>query len=443
MVKNKHSKKILIVEDNRIALLDLQKLIENMGYNVIATASSGENAIELAFEHKPDLIIMDIMLEGKINGIEAAQKICTEIDIPIIYATAYTDEKTIENAKSTYPYGYLTKPIEVQDLHVTLTLAFSRHEFKSKLEASERRYKSLFDESQDAIYILDTNGIFLDFNKSMLDLFNFTESELYNIPLKKLFLDKNNYNTFIETINKQGHIKDFQVKLQKKDKTEIFCMASSNTLNSTNNIITGFQGIIKDIDKMQRAMNGIIQAMVLTVEARDPYTAGHQRRVANLAYVIALELGLPLFTANAVKMAGIIHDLGKIQIPSEILSKPGKITAAELSIIKSHPQVAYDILKEIDFPWPLAKIILEHHEKLNGSGYPYGLTKKEILIESKILAVADAFEAMSSHRPYRPALGIDYALKEISKKKGIHYDKDVVSACIEIIKNKKFDINNY
>ncbi len=190
--------------------------------------------------------------------------------------------------------------------------------------------------------------------------------------------------------------------------------------------------------KLQDTLDGVVQVIAHTVESRDPYTAGHQRRVAELAAAIASEMD---FTADKVKgihMASMIHDLGKISVPSEILSKPGRLSSIEFSIIKCHPQIGYDILKGIDFPWPVAKTVLQHHERMNGSGYPYGLKGDEILPEAKILMVADVVEAMASHRPYRPGLGIDKALEEISKNKGIQYAPDIVEACNILFLKKNF-----
>ena len=181
-------------------------------------------------------------------------------------------------------------------------------------------------------------------------------------------------------------------------------------------------------------MEGTIHTIAATVEARDPYTAGHQKRVAGLAVAIASEIRLSEYQIEGIRMTGIIHDLGKIKIPAEILSKPGMISDLEYEIIKTHPQVGRDLLKDIEFPWPIAQIVLQHHEKMNGSGYPRGLKGEEILLEARILAVSDIVEAMSSHRPYRPALGIVKALDQIKKDRGTLLDPDVVDACLKVFK---------
>ncbi len=197
----------------------------------------------------------------------------------------------------------------------------------------------------------------------------------------------------------------------------------------------------QSFEKLRRAMRGTIHAITSTVERRDPYTAGHQRRMADLARAIGAEMRLSKERVDGIRMSGVIHDLGKISIPSEILSKPGKITEIEFNLIKIHPQVGYDILKPIEFPWPVARIVLQHHERMDGSGYPSGLKGEDILMEARILGVADVVEAMSSHRPYRPALGIDMALKEISQNRGILYDPEVVDICLELFNGGKFDFD--
>ncbi len=196
---------------------------------------------------------------------------------------------------------------------------------------------------------------------------------------------------------------------------------------------------LKDaLNRLQRVINGIINAMALTVETRDPYTGGHQRRVAELGRAIAVKLGISVEHADSIHMAGLIHDLGKIAVPAEILSKPGRLSSAEFELIKNHPGIGFDILKDIEFPWPIAKIIQQHHEREDGSGYPLGLKGPDILLESKILAVADVVEAMAAHRPYRPALGIEKALEEIADKKAVLYNPDVVEACLGLFRNDEF-----
>ena len=194
------------------------------------------------------------------------------------------------------------------------------------------------------------------------------------------------------------------------------------------------------IERLRKALGSTVQALAVTAETRDPYTAGHQRRVADLARTIATQMGLPTNQIDGIRMASMIHDLGKISVPAEILSKPTKLTDIEFMLIKTHPQAGFDILKDIEFPWPIARMVLEHHERMDGSGYPNGLTGDKLLIESRIIAMADVVEAIASHRPYRPALGLDKALGEISRNRGALYDPGVVDACLALIEQKGYQL---
>ncbi|MBN2284384.1 MAG: PAS domain S-box protein [Deltaproteobacteria bacterium] len=197
----------------------------------------------------------------------------------------------------------------------------------------------------------------------------------------------------------------------------------------------------KSFEKLQKRMEETVSALASITEKRDPYTAGHQQRVAQLACAIAREMDLPEAQIEGIMVAATLHDIGKIYEPSEILSKPGILTEIEFLMMKVHPQIGYDILKNIDFPWPVAQIVLQHHEKLDGSGYPKGISGDDILLEARIIAVADVVEAMASHRPYRSALGIDAALEEISEQRGTFYDPAVVDACLKLFRKRNFEFD--
>ena len=193
---------------------------------------------------------------------------------------------------------------------------------------------------------------------------------------------------------------------------------------------------------MRKSLEDTIDALGRTVEMRDAYTAGHQKRVTELACKIAGEMNLTQDQQYGLRLAGGVHDIGKIRVPSEILSKPGCITDLEFKLIKTHVQSGYDILKNIEFTHPIAEMVLQHHERMNGSGYPRGLKETEILLEARILAVADVVEAIASHRPYRPARGIDVALEEIVANRGILYDPDVVDACVRLFHEKGYNLGS-
>ncbi len=200
--------------------------------------------------------------------------------------------------------------------------------------------------------------------------------------------------------------------------------------------ILAYENIQQEHGQLLEALDGIIHAMSLVVETRDPYTAGHQKRVADIACAIAGAMGLSEWAIRGIRVAGLLHDVGKLSVPAEILSRPGRLTPSEFAIIRSHPRVSYDILEMIEFPWPVKEAVLQHHERLDGSGYPSGLSGEDICLEARILGVADVVEAISSHRPYRPALGLEYAMREILNQKGILYDPKVVDACLKLFSEK-------
>jgi PAS domain S-box-containing protein len=194
----------------------------------------------------------------------------------------------------------------------------------------------------------------------------------------------------------------------------------------------------RQAEQLRRTVEGAVLAMSHMVESRDPYTAGHERRVAELATAIGVETGMAGKDLEALRLAGTIHDIGKIAVPAEILSKPGRLSEVEFELIKQHPETGFDILGAIDFGRPVAEIVLQHHERLDGSGYPRALTGEDILPEARILAVADVVEAMSSHRPYRAALGMDAALAEIREHAGVKYDADVAAAYVRLVEEQGF-----
>ncbi len=206
---------------------------------------------------------------------------------------------------------------------------------------------------------------------------------------------------------------------------------------------------MKDIKKNEKSLDQygqipklvyqVMDAVLKVFQLKDPYTAAHQKKVALLSSAIAKEMNLSEGQIESIYIAAMIHDIGKISVPSEILSKPDSINEAEYTLIKNHPEIAFETLKDIESPWQTTEIIIQHHERLDGSGYPFGLTNEDIIVEAKILGVADVIEAMSSHRPYRPSLGIDHALEEIVKNKGKLYDPKVVDACVSVFNEKNFN----
>ncbi len=271
---------------------------------------------------------------------------------------------------------------------------------------------------------------------------------------RQLFVDPGDFGALKEMIKGYGPLKAYETQFCRKDGSTIWISLNMNSVLDAEGSVNCYEGIMEDItirkkadeerkyniEKLRKVLGGTVKAIANTVEMRDPYTAGHQRRVSDLARAVAAEMRLPATQIDCMNVASIIHDIGKISVPAEILSKPKKLTDGEFGLIKTHPQSGHDILKDIEFPWPVARIVLEHHERMDGSGYPNGLTGENLLVESRILAVADVVEAMASHRPYRPSLGIDAALDEISKNKGILYDAEVVHACLKLFREKGYTL---
>ena len=445
---------ILLVEDDRITSKLIQKYILDIGYYLAGAVSSGEEAVEIINEKEPDLVLMDINLEGKLDGIESAKSINSTTSIPFVYITSSSDYSTIERAKEGNAYGYIIKPFNKKDLRATIEMALLRYQMESKVRENENRVSTILNSIIDAVIVIDESGDVDYINASAGRMLNLSKEEILGKPVAdtvKLGSDpKEGDNVFSPMSINYIEFNNYLTAGDKRIPVDF----TSTPLKMGNGKSRGAVLVVRDItqqveydrriqesmDTLTRAMYGTIEAITKIVETRDPYTAGHQKKVADIAKEIAKDLGLSRDIIESVNLAGQIHDLGKIAIPSEILNKPGKINDIEFALIKTHSAMGYEIMKNIDFPWPIADIVLQHHEKLDGTGYPNGLKGEEILIQARIISVADVLEAMASHRPYRAALGLDAAFDELQKKSGIHFEPDVVDSCIRIFKEKDFVI---
>ena len=331
-----------------------------------------------------------------------------------------------------------------------------RKQAEEALSASEKKYREMVDFLPLSIFEIDIKGNIVSFNSTSFEVFGYKKED-YDESMKALqFFEPNELERLGK--NMQKVIKGISVPGQeyiflRKDGSAFPGLIYASLIIHENEPV-GIRGAIIDIterkraeddlkqslERLRKALGATVHAISSMAETRDPYTAGHQRRVADLARAIATEMGLPNDQIDGIRMAAIIHDIGKISVPAEILSMPRKLTDIEFSLIKTHAQSGHDILRDIDFTWPVAQIVLQHHERMDGSGYPNELTGSEILLEARILAVADVVEAIVSHRPYRPAHGIDVALEEISKNKGTLYDPEVVNTCLKLFKEKGFKL---
>ena len=386
-------RKILIVDDSKVQLHALEEFLRQEGY-LVRTASDGVDALYKLMSSSPDLIISDVQMP-KMNGYEFCRVVKDDKElkrIPFILLTSLSNTEDIAKGLNAGADYYLTKPYS-EDLMLFMVKSInsgsSVKEGESRLDALE----------------LKVDGRILNISAYPQQTLNFLFSTYEN-----LLYDNTKLAQTKQALKKLND--NLEVRVKEKTKS------------------------------LEKTLHGIVVELSKTVEMRDPYTSGHQLRVSQLACLIAREIGLPGDQLDGIRVMGMLHDLGKIIIPAEILSKPSKLTDYEFQFIKAHPQAGYDILKEIDFPWPVATAIVQHHERLNGSGYPLGLSDQEIIIEAQILAVADVVEAMATHRPYRPALGIDAALEEISNGRGILYAANVADAVIKLFRDKKLRIDN-
>jgi PAS domain S-box-containing protein len=420
------------------------KLCHILGYSEQDLLSMGFPDITFPDDLEDDLELVNKLLQGEIDHIDKQQRYIQKDGNPIWTHLTIQLLKDIDGR----PHQFLHTMMDI-----------TNHKFsEQKLIESEERLRLAFENANDGICLTDALGNHIEVNHRMCKIFGYSKEELENLTVNDITHPEDRYviQGFIKRcISGEIERTVFEQRYLHKNGNTLWGQVSSSLARDAEGNPLYFISHIQDItqkklsegkvgasiEKLRKAMGGIIQAMSLTVEARDPYTSGHQRRVAHLARAIAQEMGLTEDQVDGIRMSGAIHDIGKISVPSEILSKPTKLSDLEFSLIKNHPSVGYDILRDIEFPWPIAQITLQHHERINGSGYPKGISGKEILLESKVLAVADVVEAIASHRPYRPAHTIDVALKEIDQNKGILYEPEVVAACRRVFEEKSYHLN--
>jgi len=333
-----------------------------------------------------------------------------------------------------------------------------RERLLNALEQSNDRFRSLVETTSDWIWEIDQNGAYTYCSPKVRDLLGFEADEIIGKHLEDLIAIEEVERTsrlFKQLIASQKPFNGFETVCRTRDGRVVVIEKNGVPVFGDNGAIQGYRGIARDIserktaiealkksrDELHTSLEETVKSLALAAEKRDPYTAGHQMRVDMLACAIATEMGLPKKQIEGLHFAALLHDIGKISLPSEYLAKPARLSAQERAIIKCHTEVGYEILKNIPFPWPVADIVYQHHEHLDGTGYPRGITDKDILLEAKILTVADVVEAMSSHRPYRPSLGLETALDEIRSGRGVFYNPECVDACLRLIAEKKVDLS--
>ncbi|MDO8262353.1 MAG: response regulator [Gallionella sp.] len=378
---------ILIVEDSKVEAELLRRILVRAGYRVMQ-AKNGEEGLQALREHPCALVMSDIQMP-LMNGYE----LCREIKrdealwaIPVILVSSLSEPEDILESLNVGADSYITKPYVETNLlervRSLLATAIRQRQVEEPLEVE-------YGGKRHTI----TAG-----SQQMLNLLlSVYENSL--IQNRELLHIQNQLNLLNESLDEKV-----------RERTA----------------------------ELRQVLEQTITAIALTLEKRDPYTAGHQRRVAELAVAIGKKMNLSKDVLDGVYFSGLIHDIGKISVPTEFLTKPGHLLDIEFNLIRIHPESGYEIVKEIAFPWPVGDAIHQHHERMNGSGYPQGLKGEEIILEARILCVADVVEAMAASRPYRSGLGIDKALAEIGKNRGILYDPIVVDACLSLFREKEF-----
>lgn len=337
-----------------------------------------------------------------------------------------------------------------------LAIFLERESLMVSLAQSNERFRNLLETTSDWIWEMDVNGRYTYSSPRLQNLLGYEADEVLNRTLMDLATPRNREALtpgFLKMLAEEKPYNGYECTCLGRNGQVVVLESNAVPFFNGQETLLGYRGISRDItdrkiameamkksrDDLHSSLEETVASLASTAEKRDPYTAGHQQRVDRLACAIARELALPEEQIEGLHIAALLHDIGKITLPSEYLAKPTKLTKEEQAIIKCHPDVGYEILKTIHFPWPVADIVHQHHEHLDGSGYPHGITDRDILLEAKILAVADVVEAMSSHRPYRPSLGIERAIEEIRDGRGIRYHAPSVDACLQLIAEKKIE----
>jgi len=317
------------------------------------------------------------------------------------------------------------------------------------LRQSEETYKTITDNINVGVYrnTSGARGKFIEANPAIVKMFGYeNRDEFLSVDVADLYQNPEDRKKYNEKMLRDGFVKNEELRLKRKDGAPFYGSVSAVAVTDARGNVRYYDGIIEDIterkkaeeklrmnhEKLQKIIDATVNALASTTEKRDPYTAGHRQRVTQLACAIAQEIGLSEDKIEGIRVAGIVHDIGKIHVAAEILNKPIKLNDVEMNLVRTHCEVGYDILKTIEFPWPVAEILRQHHERVDGTGYPHGLSGEEILIEARILAVADVVEAMVSQRAHRSAHSIGQAMEEISKNRGTLYDPKVVDACVTL-----------
>ncbi len=440
---------ILLVDDEPNILKALKRILRTDGYKIY-TADGGEEALAFLTDHPVGVIISDHRMPG-MTGTELLA-IVKDLypDTIRIVLSGYSDLETITEAINEGSiYKFLCKPWDDAHLRTTIKEAFENYELKMEnlrltqelkeknLELSQKNVENsglielVVTHSCNGIIVVDQYNQVVFSNPAALNMLMYNYRVLPGDEFELPYGVNRRTNTVLQRENKS----DLSLSIDCRDIIHEGKAAYLITLFDHSDIDRLYQEKQNSAVKLKETFLQMIKAISLTIEKRDVCTAGHQTKVSNLSVSIAAKMGLDNDALEGLKIAGLVHDIGKIYIPSEILNRPGRLNQYEMQIVREHPQVGYDILESVTFNWPIKEVILQHHECIDGSGYPHGITGAEMMPESKIVAVADVVSAMSEYRPYRDAISIEEIIRFISKHRGVKFDAEVVDACTALLKN--------
>jgi PAS domain S-box-containing protein/putative nucleotidyltransferase with HDIG domain len=357
-------------------------------------------------------------------------------------------ERMMQRTRETLEEKVRQRTRELQQINETLLFEIAERKVAEEaLRESELRYRSIFEGALEGIFQTTAEGRCLLANDALAHMLGYDSAKefmaLATNMEEQLYADPKQRLAFRKMLEAKGRVMGFETRYLRRDGSKIWVSMNVRALYDERGSFIFYEGTVEDISlrKTNEVMDGITRALCTAIEIRDPYTAGHQERVTALAVAVAKEMNLTEDHVRAVRMAGMLHDIGKIYVPAEFLSRPGLISMNERNVLRDHTEAGYEILKGIAFEYPIADIIMQHHERMNGSGYPRGLSGDRILLEARIIGVADVVESMASHRPYRPSLGLEKALNEIQENRGVLYDEMVVDICMRLIKEQGYRID--
>ncbi|WP_214078994.1 HD domain-containing phosphohydrolase [Mesotoga sp.] len=438
-----------LVSDAELAKLEITRGLADWDLSLrFLTTDNREGFLDAISTFKPTLIVSDFMMPG-FSGMEVIELTLQHApNIPVIILTGSINEETAVECMKAGATDYVIKehisrlPFAVKDAIKRKKEEELRTSAERALEESERKFRLIAEKASDLIYRIELypEQKFSYVSPSSTKLTGYTPEDHYANPNLGFELvhpdDREKLRDLLEHVDRSPVV----LRWIKKNGEVVWAEQLNVPVYDNDGRLIAIEGIARDVTERQkanealkRAFNSVVSVLSDMLNLKDPYTQFHEKNVAKLALEIAERMGLDEFAIESIRVAAMVHDIGKINIPTEILSKPGKLSDIEFEMIKKHPETAYEILRKVDLPWPVADIVYQHHERLDGSGYPRHLKSDEILLEAKIIIVADVIEAMSSHRPYRAALGFEAAIEEIKKNAGVLYDAKIVQICTSIL----------